>query len=209
MSVRKNKLPSRVPRSLLTTKPPQFESDFSSRKKLRFISLTAGATSVTRGNLLNTVFINAAAGATNYRLIQAIRINRVSIWSIGTSTTPTQTISLDWVSTEGPSLSYSDTSMGVSQAAYLTSVPPSRSLAGFWSLSSFNESDALMVLTTNINDIVDVDVSVVWQNNQPSGFAPVTVTTTASGSAGVMYGGYLDGQTGSKVYKPIGLVPLL
>jgi hypothetical protein len=98
--------------------------------------------------------------------------------------------------------------MGVSNAAMVTSTPPKDSLAGFWSISGTNENTVIIELVSNANDVLDIEVEMLFSDYQAASGA-VSVVTSSVGVAGVLYYGYADGQTTGKHWKPTGFVSLL
>lgn len=160
---------------------------------------TSGPTirSITRANLLNTLIMNQNAGTSNYRVCAAVRVNRVRMYTAGSA-------SLEWQSAYGPSSATIVQGTSTTASGLLMQKPPKTSLASYWSLTSSNETESVFSISSIMNDVIDVDFSVVLMDTE----TPVNVTTTASGTVGQLYRSYLDGPNGSAIYKPIYLVNL-
>jgi len=175
--------------------PTQFQSTITSSRKARFSgAVAATAVPLTRGQLLNHLFVNASSGTTNWRLLSAIKINRIEIWTPGTSAFVPATCYVEWISEQGPTKIVSDTSI-TTECAYVNTTPPPRSLAGFWSVTGTAESDVLCILNIPVNSIVDLSYSYVLQNGE----TPVQFTSTNNGVAGTVYMNTLFGDSNGDV----------
>jgi hypothetical protein len=180
-----------MPRSSSSTlRPPQFNATISLTRTARFQASGVAHTglSVTRGMLLNHLFVNAANALVNYRVVSGIRIRKVRMWAIGNAVAAPVTLSIEWLSTLGPSKFVSASSMSV-EPAFIRSAPPLLSTASFWSLTGFNETEVLFVLDYVIGTVIDLQYEVYFQNGE----TPVTVTTANNGTAGNLYMSPLDG----------------
>jgi hypothetical protein len=197
-------------------KPPQFESTITIGKTYRFTCTTGGVKSITRAQLLNLLVMNGSvAGTQNYRLCDAVKIRRIRVWSNppgvaqgGANSSP---ISLQWFSEYGPTKVVSDSGIGFSDGAKLSSRPPPMSLASFWSLTGTSEATVLFDIALNKGDVIDVDLTQRLQNETlvASGAeAPVLVSSTAAGTQGVVYCLSLDLNTTASV-PPVGYVTLV
>jgi len=147
--------------------------------------------SVTRGFLLNHLIMNAAGGTTNFRLFSAFRLKSVELWATTATLGSPVTSSVEWTSSNGPSIIHSDTSIGTAEPAHVKTGVPQQSLASFWSISGTNESEALFILNLANGGIVDITYEAVIQNGE----TPVSATTTNAGVAGTVYMTYLGGVT--------------
>jgi hypothetical protein len=171
-------------------------------------TVAAPGTSVTRGQMLNALIMNAGGGTTNGRITNAIKLNSISIWSIAggvASGTPVATsCSIEWLSEYGPSKLIIDTSINPAVMAMIHSKPPPGSLAGFWSVRGSNESTVLFNITAVVNAVVDVNVTYNIQDDT----SVTSVTTAASGANLTVYATYLDGPRSGAVFAPVGLPSL-
>jgi len=151
--------------------------------------------------------VNLASTTTNAALLNAIKVNRIDIYSAGgsaagaSSPLTTGTITLEWLSTYGPSKFISDTTVGSASVAMISSKSPVNSLASAWSLSGINESDVLFSITCPAQSIIDVYCSVVLMDGTNSRLP----STTASGTVGFVYHTYLDGPRAGAVFQPLGI----
>ncbi len=181
--------------------PPQFAATKRIVGRARYLAASSSTgTSITRAILLNHLVMNSASGTTNYRVFSGFRLKSVEMWQSSTSTTP---LSVEWTSSLGPSPVVSDTSVGTAFPAHVSTSPPKDSLAAFWSLTSSNESDVLLILTFDQQAVVDITFEAIIQNGE----VPVAVTTTASGTAGKVYMTYLSGAT-TTVLPPVSYAAL-
>jgi hypothetical protein len=192
--------------TLVDTNPiPSFVASVTSNHTYRYQCTGSPLTGqgITRSNLLNSQILNVSGSTTNYRTINAIRINRIEMYAaplIGNSSSPT-TVQVEWVSTYGPSKVISDTTISASLVAVVKSKPPQSSLASYWSLRNSNESDTLMFLTAPVNTIVDLNVSIVYQDDSVAN----AVSTSSTGTIGVLYATYLDGPRSGASLVPVSL----
>jgi hypothetical protein len=213
-SIRRKKMtnPEKGGRASLSRSPfvntnpiPPLMASVTSTHIFRYVA-NNGATgqSISRAQLLNSSIMNVSGSTTNYRIINAIRVNRVDMYVAGPAPPGSNTVQLEWVSTYGPSKLISDTSVSSAQVAMIRSKPPPQSLASFWSLRQANESDTLMFLTCPASTIVDVSVNIVLADDSVA----VSVSTSSTGTIGVLYATYLDGPRGSAIFTPISLPSL-
>jgi hypothetical protein len=165
---------------------------------------------VSRAQLLNTLVMNTGNSTTNYRILNSIKVNHISMWSTalsgltGSNGLGPSTMQLEWLSTYGPSKLISDTTVNPAQSCMIDSRSPPNSLACFWSTSGSNESDIVFRISSTNSTIIDVNVNYVVQDDNNS----VAVTSQASGSLGNVYVTYLDGPRSGEVFQPIGLPSL-
>jgi hypothetical protein len=120
------------------------------------------------------------------------------------STGGASSLSLEWLSTYGPSVIINDFSISTAIPAVIRTVPPRNSLASFWSLTASNESDTIMNLNAPAGTCVDVWFTIVFND----GVAARSVPTAISGTQGLVYATYLDGPRTGAVFGPVGLVGL-
>jgi len=144
------------------------------------------------------MIFNTAGTTTNYRLFEAVRVTKIEMFSISTSSTGTlpSTIELQWVSEAGPPLVLADTSLGSANPAHILSRPPANSMAKMWSVTGSNESTVLFTFgNVNQNDVIDIYYEFVVQDVTDFG-APTAYTSTATGTVGTVYTTPLDGASG-------------
>jgi hypothetical protein len=163
----------------IPNKPPPFDASVTFGKTMRFSCTTAVNLSVQRSDLL-AMFVMATGANTSYRLMSAVKLRRIRIWSNppGVAAAGARTTSILWLSEQGPARLVSDSGIGSTFGAKLSSVPPSGSLAGFWSITGVDESVQLFILQLNVGDVVDVDLTFQLQNDMFGG----TQTTPTSQS---------------------------
>jgi len=143
--------------------------------------------------------MNTSGTTQNARVINAVKVNSISIWS--PCTTSVLSASLEWISTYGPSKLISDTTVSATFPAVIHSKAPPQSLAGFWSTTGSNESDVMFAMTCPVGSVVDVNINFIVQDDLNT----AGVTTTNNGSVGIVYYTYLDGPSGSADFQPIAL----
>jgi hypothetical protein len=179
---KQNKHQQKQQRPSTVSHPPPFNSTISVSRRVRYVASTAFTSgSLTRADLLNHLICCTLATA-NARLLSGFKLNRIEIWSPGSSTFTTATSSVEWLSSYGPSKVVSDSSMTI-EPAHIVSTPPPQSLASFWSLTGSNETETLCTLSYGANSIIDLSYEIIFQNGE----TPVVVTTAASNATGTVY----------------------
>jgi hypothetical protein len=197
-------------------KPPQFESTITIGKTFRFSCTTGGVKSITRAQLLNLLVMNGSvSGTANYRLCDAVKIRRIRIWSnppgVAQGAANSVAVSLQWFSEYGPTKVVSDSGIGFSDGAKLSTRPPPMSLASFWSLTGTSEAVVLFDMALNKGDVIDVDLTLRLQNEvlvASGAEVPTLVVSTALGTQGVVYCLSLDLNTTASV-PPVGYATLV
>jgi hypothetical protein len=182
--------------------PTTYKADPIQVRKFRFQNIASGSTqfSITRQKLLSLFFCNTS-GTVNFSAMAGIKIRRIQVWGTGPTATSLNLspISLQWISENAPEVEISAAGNG-NHPSYITSAPPEQSLAGYWSMfNSANLSQVIFQLNLINSEIVDLEVEYTPAN----GAERIAVNTTASGTPGFYYYGYLDGQGAST-----GLVPV-
>jgi hypothetical protein len=167
-----------------------FKADPINNFMIRYQASSGNTRNITRAMMLNT-FFTGISSFTNTRVCAAVRINRVSI-------TTSINASLEWLSAYGPTSATVITATSTSSPGFYSQRPPKNSLAGAWSLSGSNESEALMNLTFTTNDYIDVEGSFVLLDQEPV----VNVTTSAATTTGQLYRSRLDGPAATALLIP-------
>jgi len=172
--------------------PPQLEATYSVGKTIRYTATAAVNVVVSRGQLLDSLVL-ATGSTAAYRVLDAVKVRSIRIWgnAPGTGAVQARTSSVQWLSSYSPAKVVSDSGVGATYGARVYSKPPAMSLAGFWSLTGINESEAVFWLTLNEGDIVDLAVSARIQNNVNGEDAPAAVTVVGA-TVGTVYQLALD-----------------
>lgn len=156
--------------------PRQFDATVRFNHKFRFQATGATAFTVSRGALLNFLLVGTTTTSLA-RLIGAIKVNKITMYGIGESTTGTtlgyNTVSVEWLSDLGTTVIKSDTGNSFDPPKVETG-PPLNSRASFWSRTNAQESEVLFKLTMLKNTIVDFDMSIVLYNDD----TPASVSST-------------------------------
>lgn len=185
------------PKGKQPNKPPQIDSTIVCGRTVRFTAANTGVHSVTRAQLLN-LLVMQTGNNTAFRICDAVRVRKIKIWGnppglANVGVVPPCTV--QWFSEQGPSKLVSDVGMGSTFGAKVSTRPPLMSLAGFWSLTGTNEATLLFDISCEAGDTIDVDLTFRVQNQflTAGGAEAVTsVSTTAAGTVGVVYGLSLD-----------------
>jgi hypothetical protein len=152
---------------------------------------------VTRAYVLNTLIVNLAGLATCTRLLQAVRINKITVYTSASA-------SIEWISAYGPTSATLVSGTSTVSPGILVSRPPKNTLAGAWSLNGSNESENLFSFTTTSGDYFDVEFSGVFCDRMGG----TSVSTSTFGFAGYVYRTFLDGPSGSAQLAPYGVTSL-
>ncbi len=161
--------------------PRQFDSTIRFNHRFRYQFTNGGTFTFTRAKLLNLLAV--ATSATNIsRIVAAVRVNQVTVYGIGVSnaTTPIgfNTVSVEWLSDLGTTVIKSDTGTSIEPAKIVTG-PPAMSRAAFWSRSGqVTETESVFNVSANVNNILDLDVSIVLFNDDTVVNVGVTGATT-------------------------------
>jgi hypothetical protein len=182
--------------------PPAFIPTLKLTHKFRFVNAGGTTVSITRKNLLNLV-LTATTATTTVRLIEAIRLKKVELWTQPTALGNAPiTVQLEWLGENSPSTVTSDTTMGV-RPAHIRSIPPSASSNRWWSMSGSLETDVLFSIQCPANTYCDLTAELRLVEQE----APTAGDVPAGAAVGQLYGDYLDGIAGG-AWVPIGLVTL-
>jgi hypothetical protein len=146
---------------------------------------------ITRQDLIGMLVVNLAGTTSNSSVLAGVKVNRIEMNAVGGSTSAlpfsAATVSIEWLSSVGPSSEFSDTGNAL-QPAKVVSSPPPRSLCGFWSLTGASPTEQLFALYGPVGTIVDVYCDLVLTDDETVN----TVTTTNVGLVGQLYELYLD-----------------
>jgi len=203
-----------VERDAQASHVPMFKSTIRFKHMFRYQCTVTGTNtsiSITRADLLNLIAVglnNTLVGQQVSRIFSGAKLNKLEMRNPGAapvagSDTELTTGAVEWTSTYGPSSEVSDSGTPL-HPLFITTTPPRQSLASFWSLTGFNESDVLMILSVPAMAIIDLWVEFVMQDGQ----TPVLLTPTASSVDGTVYAIYLDGVV-SGVLKPVSYTTIL
>jgi hypothetical protein len=181
---------------MVSAVPPAMVVDDLVSSSFRYgvnVSTSENKMYVKRSDLLNLIGLSYSSSAA-YRIIQAIRLRAVHIW-----TDPNQSVTsantfdtFSWLGPDTRPTATVTTSMGTSQVGYQYHVPPKKSLAAFWSSSGSNESDVLFSITVQGGDVIQLDVTYQLQNAVTGPFTETSISTTSTLAVGYLYCFSLD-----------------
>lgn len=184
---------ARIPNSF----PPQINTNTIVRKTVRYVAAsTSVAVTLSADRFAISVLGGMASTTTNlYPIAEAVKLNRITIWSPAVEDTTAHTwsgvASVRWLGLNNynPGIMVSDQALSNARPACVSVRPPPGSDASFW--MSIGDSANVVQLAFSQGATVDLDVliAVAWQGS-PSPAYPVTGVTP-----GVLYGIPLDGST--------------
>lgn len=183
--------------------PPDVDLSYRFRKKVRFVVAAATNTwPVTREELLNLFYMGTGTNSAR-RIIGSIRLVHIALYGEGafptTASTPiVSTPELKWLGT-GPQTKPSMAAFA-GEPYVLSSRPPPRSFAGFWSETGTNESEVLLEITANTGNIIDITVDVVIQFDDP--VVASALVTSGTATSGIIYYNNLGGAVST--IQPLG-----
>lgn len=190
------------PRGGANGHPPQFDAAVEVRKTFRYKATGAGTdVSITAAGLLDGLCM-AATTTSAYRLLVALKIEKVEMWGPMASDLVPVTVSCEYNTDASTGFGqrtslWSDTSMGSADPAHVIARPPSQSLASMW--QSRAGASQLCLLNFPVNTLVDITLSVVLQNGE----SPLAVTQAVAGATvGKVYLRALD-VNGSGLLVPV------
>lgn len=201
------KTKGKVSRSLSVVKPPMLAASVRTKHVFRWAA-TTGTSNITvlQSDLLNSLLMCFSA-TQFYRMSNAMRIERIEMWSWATGVTPVE-VSLTWKGEYGPSVVLSDLSAGTANPAHVSARPPRMSSAAFWRSTGYDETSELFEVDCPAGTIIDVHVELVLDNASDTSTA-ITYTsgTGTPGISGEIFGGMLDKSAGaSRTLIPSGYV---
>lgn len=195
----KNGFGSSMPQS-----PPQFNSSFVIKKRLRFQASTASTGLNLSAQSFGDLWCVAATATSAYQLAESVRLRRISIWSPPSASLVPVTCSIDWLGsaagTFGNSKRVSDTSM--SQApARVTAAPPEGSQVGQWLAASGN-SQTIVTLAYAAGSVIDIKYDLIVRDAATSASVAAALGV-AGATVGANYIRPLDSTAGTATLSPI------
>jgi len=149
----------------------------------------------TRGAALNILSMGVNS-TTSYRLLQAVRLRAVRIFSAAQLTAgtfgATSASSLQWNCGGSRPRVLTAATMGAGSIGCLHSKPPKDSFASFWTLAGTNEADVLFSVDLGTGDVIELDVVYQLQNGITASFAASALTTTTTLATGKVYAQSFD-----------------
>jgi len=178
--------------------PPQLESNIRVTHRFRFVSTNGALTGVTGESLAGAV---GAVGTLLNSLVSVsadfVRVSYVEMWTPPAAQGDSATCSINWSGTaNSPDVEFSDTTVSVTDAAHVRSVPPRNSLAGFWQAASSNTT--VFSLIAPPGTIIDVRISFILSD---SGALTQTIAV-ATAALGETYYLSLDPSFATHYYVP-------
>lgn len=162
--------------------PPQIQPTLRVDQVIRFQASSALAGITLSPLSLLDMWCLATGTTAAYRVADSVRLRKIEMWGPMASNLSPVTTTLEWAAQAGvvgsPSKLVSDTSMGSSRPAYVTSSPPQGSVQDLWQNSG---SAALALLTGPTGTIVDIHLSYRVQDK-------VTQTAVTAAVAGATVG---------------------
>jgi hypothetical protein len=155
-----------------------------------------------RSQLLNVLGMATATTTVN-RALGGVKVRRIDIYTpqINNTTQPSSFV-FQWYTSDSCPRVYTSSSSS-STSGFLSMVPPKDSLASFWNITGFNESEVVFAMDTTAGAIIDLHLSVTLANNT-TGLDGAVPRTSSGLTVGVMYQAYLDYPVGTAVLAPVG-----
>jgi hypothetical protein len=179
---------------------PPIKSNIEFRHRYRFTSTSATPTALTGTSLLGAAgTMCTVANSVVCAVASSVKISNISIWTPPASQGSPATCSVDWIGYQNsPDREVSDTSVSVSTPAKVSTSPPRNSLAAFWQLAG---GTALCTLTAPVGSVIDVDLALIFNDDDGAVINQISVTT---GTLGASYYLSLD-PNGTHRYTPVSL----
>lgn len=198
-AVRNNKKSS--PKNLPQSFPPQLAQKPVFGRIIRFqADADVSDFGVTRGHVLKLAVAKSGVDVTGVTMWSGVKIRRIDVWSASSvgDVGAFVTNSIEWQSNDGPSKLITDTG-NINRPAHISTSPPTKSLAGFWSQirDSASFSDVLFYLTCSNGSIIDLHLSFVEGNGTTSTEAVVVTCTGVNSTNRGIFMNNLDGATSS------------
>jgi hypothetical protein len=183
--------------------PTQFTSSYMiMKKKLRFQASSATTFSLFPQSL-GDAWCMAATTTSAYQLAENVRVRKIEMWGPPASNLVPVTVSVDWSGSTTPGVFgksnlVSDTSVGSTEPAYISTQPPPGSQVAQW-LSSASQL-VLCVITVPLNGILDISYDIVVRDDAS---AHSVAGTVAGATVGANYVRALDSVSGTSVMVPV------
>lgn len=182
-----------------------FKATITKKHRLRFVANgSAFAGVITNSELLDLLCV-AISATTAARVCDGMKISKVDIWAANSAGNSSNTAELEWLNEGaigayfGPGVTVSDTALGVTDIAHVSTTPPVGSSAAFW-LNDAEASYELMRLSIPQGGVVDVILDIVLFDNDD----PRSVLGSLSGATpGKFYCRALDNSDSTPVLKPV------
>jgi hypothetical protein len=191
----------RVNPQLRKLNPPMLSSNVRTTHKFRFIANAAFSDTITSKCCFGAAGgIGTVTNSTVSFCYESMRLLKVEAWSPPATQGASSTISVEWLSTNSPSIEVSDTTVSVSQNAHISTRPPVGSLASFW--QQIDTTFALFTLVCPINTVIDVTMELIQLDRSTVAASQTTVATVVLGT---MYFLALDRNRGTNILIPVSL----
>jgi len=188
---------NKSPNQMVLVRPPQFQSTFQLRKRLRFQATAASGSVITAQNLCQ-IWAVAITAITARSIIGGIKLLRTEVWGPMSSSLAPVTVSIEYPSSgaivTSPSKIFADTSMGTS-GSYCSAKPPRGSLASFW-IPGNGDVSPVLAMGYPAGSIIDVHLLFVVASGQSIDTGTITVAGRSAGDV-IIYN--LDGPTANLV----------
>lgn len=190
--------------------PPNNKSVVTGRHTFRF-KMTETTTQIITLYDRDFAFLmcNSATSTSVRTNFEAVKINKISIWSpnqrtgSGIGGDPV-TCSLEWLGQYSPNSEISATTMTLGHNAHLHSSPPKNAQCGKWNQVDDTDSAPLVKMRIPQDSIIDVSISYVFRDDATGGNIKGISGVTLN--PGQVYYNTLDGYFGAAVCKPVSLI---
>lgn len=186
-------------RSVATALIPQLRTNIIVKHRYRFLATSAlSGVGIDAQDILGAIGgVCTVANTTLAFIAKSVRIIAIRVWSPTATSTTGVTCSIEWLSTNSPSIEVSDTSINVSEPAHINTSPPPLALAGFWQQTATTD---LFILSCPGGSVLDLTLQYVL-NDQATASSTRTIAT---GTLGRQYYLALDGPT-TNLLVPVSL----
>jgi hypothetical protein len=147
---------------------PTNDANITVSKMIRYNLSTAGTFDITRNDLLNLIVLPSTA-LIAYGLLKAVKINKISCWSVLSSATfplgQGSDNTITWLSSLGKERTVRGTQMGIAPS-YISSKPPVDSLASFWTNENTTTlTESIVTFDLELGSIIDIHFTMIFCNN--------------------------------------------
>jgi len=181
--------------------PPQFVPTFVLKKKLRF-NATAASTRTLTAASLGDLWCAAATTTSAYQLASHVRLRKIEIWGPMASDLVPVSVQIDWTGSTvggfGKSNRVSDTSMGATQPAHISSSPPPNSQIAQWMAA--NATNEICRIIVPVGAVIDVTYDLALRDDAS---AAAVTGAVAGATVGALYVRPLDSVTNTTL-PPVG-----